>query len=118
MAVLFNNCRRRPHAELYELGAFFDLDLVGVQVTMATDLQPGEKCVVATPVEGGDIVFNWCTFTHERVMGKPDEPGTNARVQYGTWLRSEQLPRVVAVTTPPYASFFNVNGHFKQRSVI
>jgi len=48
----------------------------------------------------------------------PDEPGTLARVQFGTWVRSEQLPMATAATTAPYAAFFNVNGHFKQRSVI
>ena len=118
MAVLFNNCRCRDHAGLYGAGAFFDLNLVGGQADMATDLRPGDECVVAAPVEGGDVEFNWYAFTHERVMDTPDEPSTQVRVQSGTWLRSERLLKPAAATTAPYSAFFDVNGHFKRRSVI
>ena len=117
MAVLFNNCRGRDHAGRYGSGAFFDLDVVGPQAEMATGLQPGDQCVVASAASGDRVEFDWYAFTHERVVDSPDQPGASARVQFGTWLRSEKLPKAVAVASDPYAAFFNVNGHFKQRSV-
>jgi hypothetical protein len=118
MPVLFNNCHSRPHAELYGLGAFYDLNRVGAQANMATDLQPGQHCCVATPAQNGDIEFGWFRFTHEQLMDMPDEPGTTVQVLFGEWLGSESLPRTNAVATEPYAEFFNVNGHFKRPSVI
>jgi len=118
MRFFFNNCRARNHAALYPAGAFYDLYRVGRQANMATDLRPGDECVVATPVEGGDIDFSWFSFTHERVMDMPDEPGTRVRVLFGKLIRSECLPKTEAAGSEPYSVLFNVNGHFKRPSVI
>jgi hypothetical protein len=114
----FNNCQRRRHAMLYPQGAFYDLNQFGRQVNMATDLSPGDECVVATPTEDGDIEFIWFSFTHERIMEMPDEPGSKVRVQFGERIRSECLPKSETASTEPYSAFFNVNGHFKRPSVI
>lgn len=114
----FNNCRGRQHAMLYPEGAFYDLYQSGRQANMATDLKPGDECVVATPMQGGDIEFTWFSFTRERIMEMPDKRGTEIRVQFGRRLRSERLRKIEAVKTRPYSVFFNVNGHFKRLSVI
>ena len=83
---------------------------------MATNLQLGEECVVATPAEDDDIMFGWFRFTHEAVM--PAEDGVGVRVLFGEFLRSETLCRDEAIATEPYSVFFNVNGHFKRPSVV
>lgn len=116
MAIFFNNCRSRNHAVLFGAGAFYDLDLHGRQGTMATNLQPNEECVVATPTEGGDIEFNWFQFLREEV--RPHENGGNVRVLFGTFVRSETLQKELAIATEPYSIFFNAKGHFKRPSVI
>jgi hypothetical protein len=116
--VFFNNCRARPHATLYGAGAFYDLDRVGRQATMATDLQPGDECVVATPTREGDIDFDWFSFSREAIMTMPDEPGTKVRVLFGERIRSQTLSKAHAAEMEPYKVFFNVNGHFKRPSVI
>ncbi len=85
---------------------------------MATDLRPGDECVVATPVESGEIDFTWFSFTHEKIMDMPDKPGTEVRVQFGKRIRSECLPKAEAARSRPYSVLFNVNGHFKRLSVI
>jgi len=120
--VLFNNCKARPHTELYGPGAFYDLNLVGAQANMATNLQQGQHCCAATPVEKrnikSDIIFHWFCFSHEQIMEMPDKPGTTVRVFFGEWLGSERLPRAAAVAKEPYTWFFNVKGQFKQLSAI
>jgi hypothetical protein len=116
MVTFFINCRRRPHARIVGERAFYDLNRHGRQATMATNLRPGEECVVATPERSSDVVFGWFAFTDERVM--PDEHGVGVRVLFGKWLRSVTLTRAQAIVTEPYAVFFNVNGHFKRPSVI
>jgi hypothetical protein len=85
---------------------------------MATDLSPGDECIVATPTENGDIKFTWFSFTNERIMEMPDEPGSKVRVQFGEQIRSECLPKSKAASTGPYSAFFNIKGHFKRPSVI
>ncbi len=62
MTVNFNNCRCRDHAGLYGKDAFYDLNTTGLQATMATDLSPGDQCIVATYAENGDVVFDWFKF--------------------------------------------------------
>ena len=114
----FNNCAARQHAVLYAKDAFFDLFQEGMQANMATDLMPEDECVVATPTQDGDIEFTWFSFAYERIMEMPDKPGTEVRVQFGKQLRSERLPKSEAAKTEPYSIFFNINGHFKRRSVI
>jgi hypothetical protein len=85
---------------------------------MATNLEQGQHCCVATPVKGGNIVFGWFSFSHERIMEMPDKPGTTVRVLFGEWLGSECLPKAEAIVTEPYRDFFNINGHFKRPSAI
>ena len=116
MPVFFNNCRRRDHAGLFGAGAFYDLNQHGLQAKMATNLTPGDECVVATPAEDGNIVFGWFRFSHESVM--PVEGGVGVRVLFGEFIRSVTLCRDEAISTEPYSVFFNVNGHFKRPSVI
>ena len=116
LPVFFNNCRGRKHSELYEGEAFYDLNLTGHHATLATDLRKGDKCVVATPDSSSVIDFSWFAFSHESIL--VDEHGTNCRVFFGEWLRSEQLPKIKATQTEPYSVFFNVKGHFKRQSVI
>ena len=96
MCFFFNNCHARNHAVLYPAGAFYDLYQVGRQANMATNLRPGDECVVATPAEGEDIDFSWFSFTHERVMHMPDEPGTRVWVLFGKLIRSDHLPKAEA----------------------
>jgi hypothetical protein len=116
--MLFNNCRSRPHAQLYGVGAFYDLNKHGRQARMASDLRPGQHCCVATPAEGENIEFAWYRLSHERDMPDPDDPSSMLRVFFGEWLGSHTLTRAEAIATHPYAQFFNVNGHFKQLSAI
>jgi hypothetical protein len=116
--MLFNNCRSRPHAELYGSNAFYDLNQFGAQANMATELEPGQHCCVATPTESEDIEFGWFCFREERLMPDPDEPNSTVRVCFGEWLGSETLTRAEAIGTEPYAQFFDFNGHFKRRSAI
>jgi hypothetical protein len=116
--MLFNNCHSRPHADLFGPTAFYDLMTSGKQAAMATDLQPGQHCCVATPTENGDIEFGWFCFSHERCMRDPNDPNTTVRVFFGDWLGSETLPRAGAIEAESYTHFFNVNGHFKRPSAI
>jgi len=116
--MLFNNCRSRPHAQLFGAGAFDDMNQHGLQASMATDLEPGQHCYVATPAANDNIEFAWYCFSHEELMANPTEPGQTVRVFFGEWLGSETLPRAEAIGTEPYSDFFNVNGHFKRPSAI
>ncbi len=124
MGKLFflNNCQGYDHARLYEDGAFYDLNLTGRQATMATDIVEGDKCVVATRNPDEDhgpytpINFSWFSFSHEDVCRT--KKGTQIRVFFGKWLKSEQLPKNKAAAIEPYSIFFNINGHFKRPSVI
>ena len=115
--MLFNNCRSRPHAQLYG-GAFYDLNQCGLQANMATDLQPGLHCCVATPTRNDDIEFAWYCFAEKRLMPDPDDTSSIVRVFFGEHLGTETFPRNEALTTEPYSDFFNVNGHFKRPSAI
>ena len=115
MPTFFNNSSARKHRGLYPV-PFFDLNLSGRQEAMATNLQVGDECVVATPGQSGEVVFQWFKFSNEQIL--PDEEGRNVRVFYGLPLRSESLPKAVAAQTDPYAVFFDVNGHFKRPSAI
>ena len=115
--VFLNNRDRRKHAVIYGANAFYDLNLAGRQATMAMDLKAGDECVVATPAHSGNlIVFSWFRFSREEVL--PDENGTQTRVLFGDFLRSQEIDKARAAETEPYSMFFNVNGHFKRRSVV
>ena|SRR5713226_8851618 len=116
MPVFFNNCRCRPHTEIYRADAFYDLNSSGKQAEMATGMKRGEECVVATPNEDGDIDFVWFSFSREIRM--PDENGYTSRVLIGKRFRAKTLPKSKAARTKPYSAYFNCNGHFKRLSVI
>jgi hypothetical protein len=69
MPVFFNNCRCRPHAQLFrDPAAFYDLNTTGKQGEMATNLKRGEKCVVATYDEDGRVLFTWFSLSREKLM--------------------------------------------------
>src|SRR5947199_5059692 len=99
MRFYFNNARRRNHARLFPARAFFDLYRTGEQGTMATNIEPGDECIVATPAEHGYVEFTSYKFSHERTVDCPDEPGKEVRVLFGREVSSEMLPRTEAVKT-------------------
>ena len=72
--------------------------------------------MVVSPDSPYVIDFSWFAFSREQVL--PDEHGTNCRVFFGEWFRSEKLPKIKAAETEPYSVFFNVKGDFKRQSVI
>lgn len=51
-------------------------------------------------------------------MPHPDNPSSTIRVFIGERLGSRTLRRAEAIAIEPYTQFFDVNGHFKQRSAI
>jgi hypothetical protein len=112
----FNNAWARAHARLYGLGAFYDLNLTGVQATYATTLRAGDSCVVATPATDGKIAFDWYAFEREAVQ--PDETATPVRVLFGTFRKSDPLRKSDAARDARYAVFFDKNGNFKRQSVL
>ena len=83
---------------------------------MATDIQAGDECVVATPAQDGEIEFGWFRFSHKQVM--PDDTGKRLRVFFGQPIRSDRLSKTEAATGEPYSVFFNVLGHFKRPSAL
>lgn len=118
MRFFFNNSRCREHGRLYGADAFYDLNLTGKQATMATDVKPGDQCIVATPIRDGMIEFGWFSFAHAQVLPLPEEPGSSVLVFFGNRLRTETLSKADAVHTEPYSVYFNVNGDFKRPSVV
>jgi hypothetical protein len=75
-----NNCLAYEHARFYGAGAFFDLNRTGGQAAMATDIQRGDECVVATPTrrrEVEEVEFVWFRFSREE-HAKPDRAGCRA----------------------------------------
>jgi hypothetical protein len=117
MPVFFNNCRCRPHTGLFGPSAFYDLNTTGKQAEMATDLKPGEECIVAAYDDGG-VVFKWFSLQRKKLMPDPEEPGTKVRVFYGKMIKSKYLSKAKAAKTKPYSIFFNIDGNFKRPSVI
>ncbi len=118
MLVFFNNCRCRDHARLFGAAAFYDLNTIGKQAEMATDIKRGEKCTVAAYGNDGGLLFSWYSFSHEKLLPNPTAPGMKVRVFFGKLIKSEHLSKVRAAKTKPYAVFFNVLGNFKRPSVI
>ena len=117
MPVFFNNCRGREHIKEYgDKAAFYDLNLDGRQATMATDIRPGDICIVATPDFSGNVTFKWHKLSATRILA--DKSGIRGRVFHGKCIRSITLRREEATSTEPYSIYFNVNGHFKRPSVI
>lgn len=118
--VYFNNCKNRPHEQLFGPGAFYDLNTTGVQASQATDIEVGQPCVVATSADGDGVTFTWYSFLQERrrrEQGK-DASRERFRVFYGDNLTAETMTKTAASSHPRYNAFFNVKGHFKQQSTI
>jgi len=117
---LFNNCHERKHIFLYGRQAFFDLETTGPQAKVADRLVDvlavGETCIVATPDIAGDITFDWYRFSREEVKLDP-ERNVPCHAYFGEHFDTATLSRVEARRRPPYAQFFNINGHFKRPSV-
>ena len=116
MTCYFNNARVRAHVRLFGPGAFYDLNLTGVQATQATTLRVGDSCIVATPATDGYIAFDWYAFDREAVQ--PDETGTPVRVLFGTLRKSDRLRKSDAARDAEYGIFFAKNGNFKRQSVL
>ena len=119
MLFLLNNCRGRRHSVLYgAASAFYDLNCTSRQGQAARNIKAGDECVVATR-EGSaaDVHFRWFRFSHEERRPDPND-GVEYRVFFGERMRSETLDKAEATETEPYSDFFNINGHFKQMSVI
>lgn len=117
MTVYFNNCRCRDHARLFGSTAFYDLNTTGLQAKMATDLSPGQECVVASYDENRSIVFDWYILAKESLEPDPDNPKIKVRVFRGKPIKSERLSKRKAAKTKPYSVFFNARGDFKRPSV-
>lgn len=121
MPILCNNRDARPHVMIYkDTTAFYDVELDGAQArqfeSVREDLRPGTVCIVASPAHSGLFEFARWAFSHERTMSDNDDEVL--RVFFGRWLDSERLSKSAAAANPTYARFFDVNGHFKRRSVI
>ncbi len=114
--LLFNNCRNRPHEEMFGTGAFFDLNTTGHQATLVNNLPAGEQCVVASVPTDGRVKFDWYKFRREIV--KRDDNGDRFRVFFGAPIKSETLSRRAAIRDGLYSRYFDKLGRFKQRSVI
>lgn len=120
----FNNCHKRDHVNLYGKDAFFDLDIFDSQAKDADrlrrELSAGDICIVATPDIVGDltcdITFDRYEFSGEKIM-RDRERRVDCHVYFGKRLEPETLSRANARRHHVYKHFFNVNGHFKRRSV-
>ena len=120
----FNNCHKRNHPNLYRDGAFFDLDMFDSQAKDADrlrrELKLGDICIVATPDIVGDltcdITFDHYEFAGEKIM-RDRERNLDCHVYFGKHIKPTILSRADARRHPVYKHFFNVNGHFKRRSV-
>jgi hypothetical protein len=112
-----NNCRRRNHVWHFGRGAFFDLFREGKQAEMATDITPGDKCIVATQdQERRTVTFAWFKLSHEKNM--VDKHGLTCRVFFGKQTKSEAMPKQTAAKSSLFSAFFDKRGRFKQISVI
>lgn len=85
---------------------------------MATDLVTGQKCVVASYDDNGDVVFDWYIFGKETLETNPDDRKYKVRVFRGKRIKSDTLTKRKAAKTKLYSSFFNDRGDFKRPSVI
>lgn len=116
--VYFNNCKNRPHAKIFGEGAFFDLLNTGPQAKMALNLPVGQMCVVARyATDDRLVVFDWHILTAEEILLDPDDD-TACRVFFGPRRSSETVAKSKAARLKRYASFFNVDGHFKRPAAI
>jgi 5-methylcytosine-specific restriction endonuclease McrA len=119
LVVYFNNCKNREHERLFGNGAFYDLNVTGIQASQAVGLQPGQECVVATTAPDNRVTFTWYSFLRERrLRERASEARTQYRVFFGDPILAETFSKEDAAAHPRYRFFFNVKGHFKQQSTI
>lgn len=118
MNLFLNNCRRRDHARLFGKTAFYDLNTFGLQASMATDVVSGQKCIVASYDDEGNVQFDWYAFDKETLDTDPDQKNKKVRVFHGKKLKTETMSKQKAARSKQYGQFFNVNGDFKRPSVI
>ena len=120
LVVYFNNCKNREHERLFGRGAFYDLNVTGIQALQAVGLQGGQDCVVATTAPDDRVIFTWYSFLGERLLRERsnDADHTRYRVFFGDPLLAETFSKEDAAAHPRYSAFFNVKGHFKQQSTI
>ncbi len=114
--VYFNNCQNRDHVRMYGRGAFYDLNTTGFQSTLARNLSVGQKCIVASTGDNGEIVFTRFSFLREDVM--LDDRGIPCRVFFGAFIKSESYSKTAAASKKLFSAFFDINGNFKRHSVI
>jgi hypothetical protein len=121
----FNNCKKRDHLALYGSDAFFDLEVTGPQSSMAdrleNELNVGDRCIVATPDVVGDVTcdvtFNSYRFSRHAILPDPVR-NVSCHAYFGELVGSHTMSRPEAMAHSIYSHFFNVNGHFKRRSVM
>jgi 5-methylcytosine-specific restriction endonuclease McrA len=117
--VYFNNCKNRPHERFFGPGAFYDLNVTGVQASQAVGLPVGQQCVVATTAPESRVTFTWYSFLRERRLRERENADrTRYRVFFGDPLFFETIAKDAAAAHPRYQAFFNVRGQFKQQSTI
>ncbi len=92
-----SNCKRRQHARMYGVGAFYDLDVERHQANLATDISKGQKCVVATPTKknGNEIALE-CFVLSRIVIKRDDERDVLCRVFFGKRINQETLSKADA----------------------
>lgn len=122
MPVFLNNCRNRPHADLFPaergLVAFFDLAKAGRQGSQAIGLRRGTECIVVCRQGTTHARFDSYAFSHEATARARDEDD-DVRVFFGRRLGEPVvLPQVDAARRDPYSTLFNARGWFKRGSVI
>ena len=116
--MYFINCDNRKHQEIFSNEAFFDLDTTGHQALLATELLPGDICIVISyeDKKKTKVKVSWYKFLHEQRMD--DNKGNPFRVLCGEFQKSEVMLKTDAAINIKLSRFFNVKGHFKQQSVV
>jgi hypothetical protein len=103
--IFLNNCKAFDHAREYGIAdAFFDLAQTGFQPSLATDLSPGETCIVASREQDGRIRFTSYSFSRVEIVPYQGVPW---RVFCGPSTKSEVLSKSDAARDRLYSIFFN-----------
>ena len=126
--IYFNNCRGRDFLANYSRhgvqDCFYDLYQRGVQASQATDLKPGQECVVATvtkvsrstlPLPDRPVRFDRYVFRLERRLA--DLKGDDCRLFCGDHIETIAT-HLQAIAPRHFPMFFNKLGHFLERSTI
>lgn len=116
--MYFINSRNRKHQEIFGSDAFYDLNKFGNQAKLATNLQKGDICIVASYEDNKNIIvkLSWYEFLNER--SADDNKGIPCRVLCGELQKSESILKTDAAKDPRYAYFFNKLGNFQRKSVL